>query len=135
MKVVELQIRLDAPPASVFRFFVEPERYVRWQGVQAELDPTPGGLFRVVMVTGDVARGEFVEVDEPRRIVLTWGFEGNPDLPPGSTTVEFTLDADGDGTLLSLRHEGLPDDAAAAMHDEGWRLYTGKLAGAVTGGA
>lgn len=135
MKVVELQVRLDAPPASVFRFFVEPERYVRWQGVQAELDPTPGGLFRVVMVTGDVARGEFVEVDEPRRIVLTWGFEGNPDLPPGSTTVEFTLDADGDGTLLSLRHEGLPDDAAAAMHDGGWRLYTGQLAGAVTTGA
>lgn len=134
MKVVELQMRLEAPPASVFRFLVEPERYVRWQGVHAELDPTPGGVFRVVMDTGDVALGEYVEVDPPRRVSLTWGFEGNDLLPPGSTSVEITLEPDGDGTLLSLRHEGLPDDATRAVHEEGWRLFTGRLAEAAAPG-
>ena len=52
-------------------------------------------------------------------------------LPPGASTVEITLEADGDGTVLSLRHGGLPDDATAVMHDEGWRMYTGRLRDAV----
>jgi hypothetical protein len=50
-------------------------------------------------------------------------------VPPGSTTVELTLEADGDGTLLMLRHTGLPDGAAAALHEEGWRFFTDRLAG------
>jgi hypothetical protein len=42
--------------------------------------------------------------------------------------VELTLEADGDGTMLSLRHTGLPDGAAAAMHEEGWRHFITRLA-------
>ena len=40
-------------------------------------------------------------------MVARW--EGNEGVPPGSTIVELTLEADGDGTVLSLRHTGLPD--------------------------
>jgi uncharacterized protein YndB with AHSA1/START domain len=61
-------------------------------------------------------------------LVFTWGWEGNKSVPPGSTTVEFTLEADGDGTVLSLRHRGPPDGEAAAMHEQGWRLFTARLA-------
>jgi activator of Hsp90 ATPase-like protein len=38
------------------------------------------------------------------------------------------FEADGDGTVLSLRHIGLPDGEAAAMHEEGWRHFTARLA-------
>ncbi len=131
--VVEVQLRLDAPPEQVFQYLTDAERYVRWQGVKAELDPRPGGLFRVWMDADTVARGEFVEVEAPRRVVFTWGWEGNESVPPGSTTVELTLEADGDGTVLSLRHSGLPDGEAASMHDEGWRLFTGRLASVARG--
>jgi uncharacterized protein YndB with AHSA1/START domain len=106
---------------------------VRWQGTKAELDPRPGGVFRVWMDEDSVARGEFVEVEPPNRVVFTWGWEGNEGVPPGSTTVELTLQADGDGTVLSLRHTGLPDGEAAAMHEEGWRFFIGRLATAVRG--
>jgi uncharacterized protein YndB with AHSA1/START domain len=132
--VVELTVRLEAPPDEVFGFLTDAERYVRWQGVKAELDPRPGGVYRVWMDADTVARGEYVEVDPPRRVVFTWGWEGNADLPPGSTTVELSLEAEGDGTMLSLRHTGLPDGEAAAMHDEGWRFFTGRLSTAVLGG-
>ena len=131
--VVELQVRLGSPPDEVFLYLTDAERYVRWQGVKAELDPRPGGLYRVWMDADTVARGEFVEVESPRRVVFTWGWEGNDSVPPGSTTVELTLAADGDGTVLSLRHTGLPDGEAAAMHEEGWRYFTKRLAAAVPG--
>jgi uncharacterized protein YndB with AHSA1/START domain len=132
-RAVELSVRLDAPPEDVFPYLTEPDRYVRWQGVKAELDPRPGGTYRVWMDASTVARGEFVEVDPPRRVVFTWGWEGNERVPPGSTIVELTLEAEGDATILSLRHTGLPDGEAAAMHEEGWRFFTARLDRAVLG--
>jgi uncharacterized protein YndB with AHSA1/START domain len=128
---VELQVRLDAPPDEVFLYLTEPDRYVLWQGVKAELDPRPGGVYRVWMDADTVASGEFVEIQRSRRVVFTWGWEGNEAVPPGSTTVEVTLEADGSGTLLSLRHSGLPNGEAAALHEEGWRHFTARLALAV----
>lgn len=128
---VELQIRLGASPEEVFLYLTVPERYVRWQGVKAELDPRPGGVYRVWMDANTVASGTFVEVDPARRVIFTWGWEGNQGVPPGSTTVEVNLEADGDGTILSLRHTGLPDGEVAAMHEEGWRHFTTRLAQAI----
>jgi uncharacterized protein YndB with AHSA1/START domain len=131
--VVELSIRLEAPPHEVFWFLTDPERYVRWQGVKAELDPRPGGVYRVWMDADTIASGVYVEVDPPRRVVFTWGWEGSAEVPPGTTTVELSLEAEGDGTILLLRHSGLPDGEAAAMHDEGWRLFTIRLSAVVRG--
>ena len=125
---VELQVRLNAPPEEVFPYLTEPERYIRWQGVKAELDPRPGGVYRVWMDANMVASGTYVEIEPARRVVFTWGWEGNEGVPPGSTTVELTLEADGDGTVLSLRHTGLPNGEAAAMHEDGWRHFTARLA-------
>ncbi|MEX0755524.1 MAG: SRPBCC family protein [Actinomycetota bacterium] len=131
---VEVSLHLEAPPEAVFPYLIEPERYVRWQGIKAELDPRPGGVYRVWMDTsGTIARGEFVEVEPPRRLVFTWGWEGNDTLPPGASTVELTLQADGSGTLLHLRHSGLPDGESAAMHEEGWHFFTGRLTQLVAG--
>ena len=131
---IELQVRIAAPPDEVFRFFVEPARYVRWQGVRAELDPRPGGVFRVWMDASRVASGEYVAVEPPTRCVFTWGWENNAAMPPGSTTVELTLEADGEDTVVRLRHTGLPDGRSAAEHEEGWRFFTARLVVASQGG-
>jgi uncharacterized protein YndB with AHSA1/START domain len=125
--VVELEIRLDAPPEDVFPYLVDPERYVQWQGVRAELDPRPGGAFRVWMDAHTVASGEYVAVEAPVRVVFTWGWEGSDEIPPGSTMVELRLRAEGDRTVLTLRHTGLPDEHAAIMHREGWASFTDRL--------
>lgn len=132
--IVEIRMYIAAAPDVVFRFLTESDRYARWQGVRAELDPRPGGVFRVWMDAITVASGEFVEVEPDRRVVFTWGWEGNDAVPPGSTRVEIELEPDGAATTLTLRHSGLPDGASAAMHEEGWRLFTSRLATAAGGG-
>lgn len=124
---VEVETWVRASPEVVFTFFTDSDKYRRWQGQKAELDPRPGGRYRVDMDGTNVARGEYVEVDPPRRVVFTWGFEGSPVLPPGSSTVEVTLIPDGDGTIVRLRHSGLPDEDSRAQHAAGWQLYTQRL--------
>jgi uncharacterized protein YndB with AHSA1/START domain len=59
---------------------------------------------------------------------MTWGWENNDAVPPGSTTVEITLTPEGAGTILRLRHLGLPTDKEKHSHNEGWKQYTGNLA-------
>jgi uncharacterized protein YndB with AHSA1/START domain len=131
---VELRLQLNASPEAIFPFLTEPDRYVTWQGVRAELDPRPGGVYRVWMDADTVASGEFVEVIAPERVVFTWGWEGDDDVPPGSTRVEIDLAADGPGTALTLRHSGLPDGRSAAMHRGGWEIFTDRLSTASAGG-
>jgi uncharacterized protein YndB with AHSA1/START domain len=81
-----------------------------------------------------VAAGEYVEVTPPTRVIFTWGWEGDATLPPGTSTVEIDLQPDGTGTAVIVRHSGLPDGASAAVHEEGWRFFTERLAIAASGG-
>jgi len=127
------EVRIAAPPEVVFPYFTDPARMVGWMGVAALLDPRPGGTFRVEANGRDVVVGEYVEVEPPRRVVFTWGFEGTERLTAaGFTRVEVTFEPDGDGTLLTLRHHDLPSRAREA-HDEGWTHYLARLAVAARG--
>jgi uncharacterized protein YndB with AHSA1/START domain len=131
---VDLSIRIDASPSTVFRYFVDPERMLQWMGVTAEVDPRPGGVYRVDVSGHDVACGTFVEVQPDERVVWSWGWQRSADVPPGSSTVEVTLTPDGDGTVVRLRHTGLPDTEFGAAHSRGWAHYTQRLVIAASGG-
>lgn len=133
---IEREIRIGARPETVWEFLVDPQKAVRWMGLDAALDPRPGGGYRVEVLSGAVARGEFLEVEPPHRLVQTWGWEPGmgSTVAPGATTVEFRLAADGDGTLLRLTHTGFPDADAAGSHDHGWEHYLQRLAVAAAGG-
>jgi uncharacterized protein YndB with AHSA1/START domain len=115
-----------AAPAEVFEYFVKPELFETWMGERAMLDATAGGVF-AVDIDGTAVRGHFVEVDPPRRLVVTWGFAGSADLPPGASTLEVTFVADGDGTLVRVVHRMLPA-AQSDPHARGWRRFLGHLA-------
>jgi uncharacterized protein YndB with AHSA1/START domain len=131
--LVEVERRIGAPPETVFAYFTDPVRYRLWQGVDAELDPRPGGIFRVVMTgqSQQIVQGQYLEVDAPRRIVFTWGYEGNTGLLPGESTVEVTLRPDGDGTVLRICHRGLPSGGACQFHEWGWDLSLDRLVAVV----
>ena len=130
---VVTSIRIEAPPDAVFRFFVDPDRLMRWMGTEADIDPTPGGRFRVNVNGDDVAMGAYTVVDPPRRVAFTWGWDGNDGIPPGSSTVTVDLDEVDGGTELTLTHSGLPDEDAARQHLQGWTHYVGRLAAAGEG--
>ena len=122
------EIFIDAPQAHVFKFFVDSDRLPKWLGTTARLDPQPGGEFRFEVVGGEWCVGKYVEVDPPRRVVFTWGWE-NPmmNLPPRSSVVEVDLTAEGGGTRLTLTHRGLPDEDSQTLHADGWSRYLSRL--------
>jgi uncharacterized protein YndB with AHSA1/START domain len=130
--VLTLAQRVAAPPEAVFDFFVDPEKIVRWMGTAVDIEPEPGGKFWLNVNGTDIAAGTYLEVDPPRRVVFTWGWEGSGDVPPGSSTVTVTLRPDGDHTTVELRHGGLPG-GAEDEHGKGWTHYLGRLVDAVEG--
>lgn len=85
---VEREIRILARPETIFPFFTDPAKMVRWKGTEAALDPRPGGIYRVNVTGQNIARGEYREIVPYSRIVFTWGWEGDAAVPPGSTTIE-----------------------------------------------
>jgi uncharacterized protein YndB with AHSA1/START domain len=127
------EVFIDAPADEVFPYLTDSALYLRWMGVEAELDARPGGIFRVDPNGRDVILGTFVEVDPPRRLVLTWGWDqpGHP-MPPGSTRVEIDLTPSGGGTMLRLRHFGVAP-GLREPHDGGWQHYLDRLAKAARG--
>ena len=102
-----------------------------WMGQHATLDAVPGGEFSVD-INGYLVRGEYVEVERPRRVVVSWGMAGVADLPPGSSRVEFLLTPTPRGTTVNLRHTNLPDSRSKG-HATGWANYIDRLAAASRG--
>jgi len=129
------EILIDASPETIFEFLTVPEKHVQWEGTKAELDPRPGGVYRVLIAGSFQAAGQYVEVVPNEKVSYTFGWdqEGNP-IGPGSTVVEITLHPEGDKTLVRLRHTGLPDADAVEQHGHGWEHYLGRLAVAAAGG-
>jgi uncharacterized protein YndB with AHSA1/START domain len=141
---VEVTVHVPAAPDDVFRFFTDPAQYVQWMGSEAQLEPVPGGVYRVRMPDGFEAAGRFLEVDRPHVIAFSWGFAddeaaartkhegGEPGgaavMPAGSTQVTVTLLGENGGTRLTLRHENLPSPELRDGHDVAWNTYLPRLA-------
>jgi len=116
--VISASVRIAAPPEVVFPYFTDPALIVKWIGERADLDARPGGTFALDFAE-TAARGSYLAVEPPHRVVFTWGIPKDATLPPGSSTVEVVLVADGGETIVSLTHRELPPDLEPS-HREGW---------------
>lgn len=141
-RTVEVEHRVPGSPQDAFAYFTDPAKHVLWQGVRADLDARPGGVYIVHLNDRTRVRGEYLVVEPPRRIVLAWGWEsedefpqGTQELPPGSTTVEISFIEDGKATIIRLRHAGLPTDRAFDLTTSGWTIYLGRLGVVLRGDA
>jgi uncharacterized protein YndB with AHSA1/START domain len=114
---VRLEIRINASPDTVFALLTEPAAMTTWLAELVDADSRPGGLFRISGPSGLSIEGTYLEVIPNRKVVFTWG--GVEGLQPGQSTVEFLVEPDGGGTLLRLRHYGLPRPAVEP-HRRGW---------------
>jgi len=61
--------------------------------------------------------GRFVALDRPRRIEHTWMSEATRGV---ESVVNVSFEPEGQGTLVTLRHSGVPDDDFGRQHGEGW---------------
>jgi uncharacterized protein YndB with AHSA1/START domain len=132
----EREIRVEAEPETVFPFFTDPEKMVRWIGLGATLDPRPGGVFSLNTIGDFFFVGEYLAVEPHSRITFTWGYGNFPDepnpLPPGSSIVEVELVPDGEATIVRLTHR-IPAELAD-FHAMGWEHYLARLAVVAAGG-
>jgi uncharacterized protein YndB with AHSA1/START domain len=128
------EIMIAATPETIWPFLVEPDKHVEWLGSVADIDPRPGGTYRVLVGGKNQSAGEYVEVIPLEKVSFTFGWEqeGNP-ITPGSTTVEITLHPEGEKTRVRLAHRGLPE-TAVPDHTRGWDHYLARLAVAAPGG-
>jgi uncharacterized protein YndB with AHSA1/START domain len=118
-------IFIEAIPDQVFEYFTRPDALVRWMGDRAVLEPRPGGEF-TVFFDDRCVRGRYVEIDRPRRLVISWGRDGSREMPPFSSTLEVSFTPEAGGTKVSVVHRGLPA-SEAPRHALGWRHYLGRL--------
>lgn len=125
-------IEIDAPPATVFDYLTTEAGMTAWMGQRAVLDPQPGGDF-AVDIAGSAIRGRYLHIERPRRVRVSWGMAGSTDLPPGASTVEFTLTATTKGTRVDLLHSDLPDPQLDG-HAGGWTHFLRRLRVAAPGG-
>ena len=133
--VVRRETQIAAPPATVFAFLTDPQKIVSWMGMESDTDTHPGGIYLLKGIgrNNRTARGAFREVVPVHRLAYSFGWDGDDEVPPGSSLIEIDLiDRDG-GTLLRMTQSGLPTAAQCAGHDMGWAHYLGRLALAAAG--
>ena len=134
---------IEAPPASVWRCWTEPELLMQWfapapwRTVAAELDVRAGGSSRIVMRSPegeDMAphHGTYLEVLPQRLLVMTDAYTRawEPSAKPFSTML-ISFEPEGGGTRYTarVRHWNEADrQAHAAMgFDAGWGQCTDQL--------
>jgi uncharacterized protein YndB with AHSA1/START domain len=120
---------LSAPPETVYAAWDDAASMRAWMApgttreASVEIDFRVGGAFRIVMHgTGrDFAhRGEYLELDPPKRIVMTWISEW---APAGEEHTLLRIDLEAVGrtrTRLVLTHTEVSADATYDGHAQGW---------------
>jgi uncharacterized protein YndB with AHSA1/START domain len=131
---LEITRMFDAPAASVFNAWLNREEWQAWIGPEGMncdiplLEPRVGGRYRITMRLSDgrvvPVAGVFKSIDSPRRLVFTWGWEGDPSR---ESLITITLREKGDKTELTLRQEGLGSVSNRDDHGKGWNSALNKL--------
>jgi uncharacterized protein YndB with AHSA1/START domain len=111
------ETRIRATLATVFALLTETHQIRTWLAQYAEIDARAGGVFCLADPSGLRVEGTYLEVVAYQKVVFTWG--GIEGLRPGQSTIAFALHADGNETVVRLRHFGLSTPAVAA-HYLGW---------------
>jgi uncharacterized protein YndB with AHSA1/START domain len=130
--IVEVRMQVAARPETIFRFFSDPDRVRQWMG-NTVIGGAVGEPVTVTYPDGGVARGTVEELVPDKRIVFSWGYDdATQQIPPGSTRVSIDLTPIASGTLVTLRHTGIPGDAKRRDHRMGWKHYISALGNAAT---
>jgi len=144
------EIFIAAPPARVFQAITDPSQLPLWWGARGiyrttewKADLRVGGKWSSDGTGADGrpfrVEGEYLEIDPPRLLVLTWRYSWGSQ----KTVVRWELEPQsvhglhasgprkaGTGTLVKILHTGFAGDpAAAAGHGEGWKRVLGWLSG------
>ncbi len=137
--VVRIEDRYDTDIDDLWSAITDPGRLARWHG-QVEGDLRPGGEFRLYNEASDIESTGRVEACEPpRRLLVTTretdeSYRKGSGVPPFDESLEATLTADGDQTILVIEVRGMPLDKIA-FYGAGWQIHAEQLGAHLTGRA
>jgi len=137
--IVSIDRVLPAPPERVFAALTEPDLFARWMGPEGsevtveEMTVTMGGRLAFLVTLPDGGPqfrlfGFYEDIDPPRRLVHSWGMEGDDEV----STVVFDLEPHGSGTRLQLTHHGLTRPEEVAQNEGGWQHQLDRLEALLT---
>ncbi len=95
-------------PAKLWEALTDPEFISQyWYGVKVECAWKKGASWRMAFSDGRLAdAGEILEIDPPRRLIIRWQNEWNPELKAeGPSRCTFQLEPTGDAVKLTITHE------------------------------
>jgi uncharacterized protein YndB with AHSA1/START domain len=137
---IKREVLIVAPVETVWSIVTEPDQISRWFANSAEVDLRPGGDVLFKFDSGIAGRGTVEKVEPPSLFSFRWvSPEPGRDMDAAQghyTTVEFTLESQGDGTLLRVTEsgfaalEGTAEENAvlAERHTGGWGMFLDRLA-------
>ncbi|MDA7429512.1 SRPBCC domain-containing protein [Primorskyibacter aestuariivivens] len=133
---VTLTRRFDAPPTRVFAFVTQPDMLALWWGhdgwsiEEAELDFTRPGPWFAKMRSDEgnpFHHGGEVLSTGDMTVTFSWQWLNANGRQSDVSTVTFSVTADGDGSLFTIHHTGLPDDDFGRSHEMGWNASLARL--------
>jgi uncharacterized protein YndB with AHSA1/START domain len=135
--VVRIEDRYNTDIDDLWSAVTDPSRLVRWYG-EVEGDLRPGGEFRLYVEASDIESTGRVEACEPpRRLRVTTretdeSYRKGQGVPPFDQSLDATLTADGDQTILVIQVQGMPLDKIA-FYGAGWQIHAENLAAYLAG--
>jgi uncharacterized protein YndB with AHSA1/START domain len=127
MAVFETYIKTT--PERLWEAITDPELRARYSfGVQIRSDWDPGSRYES-SVPGviDIAAGENVEIDPPRRLVQTFTALWSDEVRAvGESRVTWEIEPVGSSCRLTVTHDGLPDGANPEVYG-GWPMILAGL--------
>ncbi|SFA94249.1 Uncharacterized conserved protein YndB, AHSA1/START domain [Amycolatopsis marina] len=129
---------IAAPPAAVYDALTNRGSLETWlppDGMRGRIewwDPGPGGGFRMVLTyldpadspgktsaATDVVDIKFADLVPPERVVQRAVFEADDPAYAGTMTMTWDLNADGDGTEVTVSATNVPSGIDQAVHEAG----------------
>ena len=118
-------------PEKLWDALTKPELTRRyWAGTTQKSEWTVGSSWTAFTPDGRAwDGGEILEVDKPRRLVLTWRNEHFPEMrAEGFTRLTYDLEPAGDAVKLTLTHEiGVDNSKIIAALGNGWPAVLSSL--------
>src|SRR5437870_9691111 len=118
-KVFEIYIKTT--PERLWEAITDPELRSQYSfGVRVESDWTPGSRYEAVAADVEIAEGENLEVDPPRRLVQSFDALWSDDVKrEGTSRITWEIEPVGDSCQLTVTHDQLREDANDQIYG-GW---------------
>ena len=123
------EIFIKATPERIWEAITDPEQRARYSfGVETRSDWTTGSRYEAgVPGVVDIASGENVEVDPPRRLVQTFDALWSDEVrAQGTTRVSWEIEPVGTSCRVTVTHDQLPASANAELYG-GWPMILSGL--------